>query len=241
MSPTDAAGAVVEAAGVRLRLDVSRLSEAGLLGALTTEVNGACDRAEDTPDGPAVVVELVGSEPGGPIGGWPAELAIADVNRWERAVRRLERLGAPIVVVADGLCAGPALDVLLTADHRIATPGTRLALAREAGMLWPGMALHRLVQQLGVARVWPLALLGRSLTADRAVELGLVDEIAEDTEAAVAAVTAELAGLSGSELGVQRRLLLDASVSSHEEAIGVHLAACDRTLRRTNAGGGETR
>ncbi|MFI7504826.1 enoyl-CoA-hydratase DpgB [Streptomyces sp. NPDC049687] len=238
MSPTDVAGAVVETAEVRLRLDVSRSARAGLLTALTVEVNQACDRAEDAPDGPPVVVELAGTEPGdGPAGGWPAELAIAEVNRWERAVRRLERLGAPIVAVAGGLCAGPALDVLLAADHRIGTPGTRLALAREGDLLWPGMALHRLVQQVGLARVRPLALLGRSLTAREAAELGLLDQVTEDTGAAVSSVTAELSGLSGRALAVQRRLLLEAVTTSHEEAIGVHLAACDRTLRRTHEAG----
>lgn len=236
MSPSNTVGTVAEATGLRARLDVSPRPSGDLMHSLTSAVTELCERGEDARgDGP-IVVELTGVEPEDTgVSGWPQELSITTVNRWERAVRRLERLDAPTVAVTRGGCSGPALDLLLATDYRIGTGTTRLGLAREAGNLWPGMALHRLVQQAGLARVRRLALFGQELTAAEALELGLLDEMTADVEAALSAVTLNLRGLAGTELAVRRRLLLEAAVTSHEEAIGVHLSACDRTLRRGGA------
>jgi isomerase DpgB len=200
---------------------------------LIAAVNALCDRVEDNPDTGPVVLELVGPELEGLDAVWPEELSITIVNKWERTVRRLERLDAPTLAVAHGECSGPALDLLLATDYRIGTASTRLGLTRGSGMLWPGMALHRLVQQAGMARVRRLALFGQTLSAAEAAMVGLLDEVVEDVEAAIAAVTERVVELTGSELAVRRRLLLEAAVTSHEEAIGVHLSACDRTLRRS--------
>ncbi|KOG89867.1 enoyl-CoA hydratase, partial [Streptomyces varsoviensis] len=40
-------------------------------------------------------------------------------------------------------------------------------------------------------------------------------------------------GLSGKDLAIRRQLLLDARTTSFEDALGPHLAACDRLLRGT--------
>jgi len=44
-------------------------------------------------------------------------------------------------------------------------------------------------------------------------------------------VLAETA-VDGRELSIRRRLLLEAASTSFEDALGAHLAACDRALRR---------
>ncbi|MCZ9336264.1 enoyl-CoA hydratase/isomerase family protein, partial [Streptomyces sp. TRM76130] len=40
-------------------------------------------------------------------------------------------------------------------------------------------------------------------------------------------------GLSGKELAIRRQLLFDAANTAFEDALGPHLAACDRALRGT--------
>ncbi|MCC3775015.1 enoyl-CoA hydratase/isomerase family protein [Streptomyces sp. UNOB3_S3] len=199
--------------------------------ALIAEVGALCDRVEaGTAANPAVVLRLTGG-PATPRQ-WPGGTGVHLVNKWERALRRLERLSAVTIAVADGRCTGPALEVLLSCDYRIGTPALRLALGTTGGEPWPGMALHRLANQLGVARARRLVLFGAEADAAEAARLGLVDEIADDAMGAAAARTTLARGLSTAELAVRRRLLFDATTTSFEDALGTHLAACDRTLRR---------
>ncbi|WP_327654015.1 enoyl-CoA-hydratase DpgB [Streptomyces sp. NBC_00483] len=211
----------------RLRLDGGRPPSPEAVAA----VNAVCDRAEDTGGSSPVIVELAGT----PGRGWTGELTVGLVSKWERALRRLERLPTTTIAVADGDCGGLALDALLATDIRIATPSLRLVPVMADGATWPGMALHRLVQQVtGAAAVRRTVLFGTPLDAVRALELHLVDEVTLDTAAAVSAAAELAAGFAGTELAIRRQLLLDAHTVPFEEALGAHLAACDRELRRTS-------
>ncbi|MER7178196.1 enoyl-CoA-hydratase DpgB [Streptomyces hyaluromycini] len=195
---------------------------------LAAQVGELCDRVEDIAGRGPVVVHVSGT----PAQGRNEGLTVATVSRWERALRRLERLPATIVGVADAEVGGPALDALLATDYRIATPSVRLTMPVDSGATWPGMALYRLAQQgSNTAAVRRALLFGHPIAAREALALQLVDEVTEDVAGALAAV-AELTGvLSGRELAIRRQLMTDAATTSFEEALGVHLAACDRTLR----------
>ncbi|WP_344828053.1 enoyl-CoA-hydratase DpgB [Actinocorallia longicatena] len=191
-------------------------------------VQALCDRAEDHA-GPAVVRLLLS---GVPAAGARDGLTVGLVSKWERAVRRLERLAAVTVAAALGDVGGTALDVLLAADVRVAVPAARLVLPLEDGATWPGMTLYRLAQQAGPVAVRRAALLGEPVTAAEALALGLVGTLTEDTDAVFASVAAAAAGVSGSEAAIRRQLMFEAGTTSFEDALGAHLAACDRTLRR---------
>lgn len=196
---------------------------------LTASVTSVCARAEEAGGRRVVVLRLRSALPDR---SWPGRVRIGEVNRWERAVRRVERLAAVTVAVPEGVCGGPALDLLLTTDFRIASPDFRLLLPVNDEHFWPGMAVHRLVGQLGAAQARRLVLWGHEITADQAVSLGLVNEIGHDLEEALRAAVVMLGRLSGAEVAVRRSLILEASATPYEEAVGTHLAACDRELRR---------
>ncbi|WP_416978429.1 enoyl-CoA-hydratase DpgB [Streptomyces sp. T028] len=163
---------------------------------------------------------------------------VALVGKWERALRRLEQTPATTVSVASGVVGGTALDLLLATDYRIATPDTRLEVCPSGATTWPGMALYRLVQQAGIAPIRRTVLLGHPLTAAKAMALGLLDEIADTPAAALAAAAAAAGPRSGRELAIRRQLMRDAATTSFEEALGAHLAACDRMLRQASSGAG---
>jgi isomerase DpgB len=202
-----------------------------LSGALIQTVAEVCDRVEDSKKDTAVLLRLSG---GG--GAYSHELGVHTVNRWERTLRRLERLPALTIAVVDDVCEGPALDLLLTTDYRISTPDSTLRAALVAGGTWPGMALHRLASQLGVARARRLGLLGMDVTAAQAAQWGLVDEVSDDPASAAREVLAALANRSGTELAIRRQLLSEAGWTSFEDATGAHLAACDRVIRLVGSG-----
>jgi isomerase DpgB len=183
-----------------------------------------CDRADDQGGPGSVRIELSGT----PAGGWTGGLDVALFNKWERALRRLERLAVTPVAVARGACGGTALDALLATDYRVATPDFRLVIPVEDGATWPGMAVYRLVQQAGVARIRRAVLFGIPIGAPEALELHLIDELAQEP----GTVAELIGGFSGPDLAIRRQLMLDATTTSFEEALGSHLAACDRALRR---------
>ncbi|MFC0111576.1 enoyl-CoA-hydratase DpgB [Kibdelosporangium aridum] len=210
-----------------LRLDGTR----PLSAASVEELAGLCDRAEDHRESGPVTIHVTGAPPAG----WSEGLTVGLVSKWERVVRRFERLSRVTIVVASGDCAGMALDLLLAADVRIIAPGTRLLLAEAGGATWPGMTVHRLTQQAGAAAIRRAVLLGAPIDADRALALSLVDEISDDPAAALADLAETVDAVDGKEIAIRRQLIFEASSTTFEDALGAHLAAADRALRREAA------
>ena len=203
---------------------------AALSAATVAAVNGLCDLAEDAGARGPVLLRLTGAPSAAPAP------PLALVNKWERALRRLERLNLPVVALVTGDCGGVALEALLTADYRIAGPGSRLLPPIGPGGVWPGMALYRLTNQLGVAATRRTVLFGQPVPAEQALRWNLLDHLADAPGPELPDEVAALLAAAGPGLAVRRQLMLDASTTSFEEALGRHLAACDRVLRRTDAG-----
>jgi isomerase DpgB len=218
-------------------LEVS--GDIALSAALVAEVNEACARIEQAEGkGLTLLVRIDGgtADAAGSGEAWPHETAIHLVNQWERALRRLERLPAVVLAVADGVCRGPALDLLLSTDYRVGAGDLRVELVGVAGSAWPGMALYRLTHQIGLSAARRMLVLGAPVPAGQAVEMGLINEVADDVPARVRSVLASAGGLYGKEFAIRRQLLFEAAGTSFEDALGAHLAACDRALRLTRNG-----
>jgi isomerase DpgB len=210
-----------------LKLDGRQPLSAAWVGA----VGEVCDRAETY--GGSLVLQVSGT----PEGSWPDDLTVSLVSKWERALRRLERLPAATIAVVDGVCGGLALDALLATDYRIATGSARLVLPVRDGATWPGMALYRLGRQgAGASVIRRAVLFGTPVEAAEALAVHLVDEVVDDPARALDLAGERLAAVSGSELAIRRQLIFDASSIGFEEALGAHLAACDRALRRAAVG-----
>ncbi|MEV5161097.1 enoyl-CoA-hydratase DpgB [Streptomyces sp. NPDC053728] len=163
---------------------------------------------------------------------WPGAVSIQEVKRWERALRRMEQLDHVIIAVVEGTCGGPVLDLLLAADYRIAGPGLSLLLPVNEGHFWPGMTLYRLVQHIGLARARRIVLWDSAIELHDATELGIVDQVSENLTEAVHTAAVLRGRLSDRETRIRRRLLEEAASAEYDDALGVHLAACDRELRR---------
>jgi isomerase DpgB len=219
-------------AGIRepmLRLDGSR----ALTAESVAELGALCDQAEDGAANGCVILQVSGVP--GP--GWSIDLSVALVSKWERALRRLERLPAVTIAVADDDCGGPALDALLVADYRIMLAGARLVMPVVAGATWPGMALYRLARQAAVpAPARRAVLFGTPIGAAEAQAMGIVDDVAVDGALALEQAMEVAGAAPGAELAIRRQLLLEAMSTTFEDALGPHLAACDRVLRSVATG-----
>jgi isomerase DpgB len=215
-----------------LRVDGSR----ALTAQSVAELEALCSQAEEG-DANSVVVLQVSGVPGP---GWSSDLTVALVSKWERGLRRLERLRAVTIAVADNDCGGAALDALLAADYRIMPAGARLVLPVVAGATWPGMALYRLARAAaGAALTRRAVLLGAPIGAAQAQATGVIDDVAGNAALALerAMEVAEAASaVPGTEFAIRRQLMLEAMTTSFEDALGPHLAACDRALRTVSTG-----
>lgn len=230
MTRNGAPGSADSASDVMIRIDGSRPLDSVTIG----RVEALCARVEDRAERAVAVVRLTGV----PDGLWARGLTVAMVSKWERALRRLERLDVTTIAVASGGCGGVALDLLLATDYRIADSTLRLVLPGGDGGVWPGMALYRMAHQIGVARTRRTVVRGAPISAGEAVELQLIDEIVDagaNAEAELTEAVRRLGGSRGEGAAMRRQLILDAATTTFENALGSHLAACDRVLRRIPA------
>jgi isomerase DpgB len=217
-----------------LRIDGSRR----LTAETVAELGALCNRAEDgDANGPGarnLVLLRVSGVPGPE---WSSGLPIALVSKWERGLRRLECLPAVTIAVADGDCGGMALDVLLVADYRIMALGTRLVMPVVAGATWPGMALYRFARQAAGATLARKAVLfGTPIGAAEARAMCVIDDVAGNAALALEKAMEVAGEVPGAELAIRRQLFLEAMATTYEEALGAHLAACDRALRSVATG-----
>jgi isomerase DpgB len=187
------------------------------LAELTAVLRTACERIEGRGVRSVLVIRLRATD----TREWPGVVPIHEVTQWERVLRRLEGLAAMVVVAGVGAVGGPALDLLLAADFRIAGADLRLLPPVNDGHFWPGMGVYRLVHHLGLARARQIVLWGDDIPADRARELGLIDQIAADPDEAVHTATVLMGRISDQELTIRRRLLAEATSVGYEEALGV--------------------
>ncbi len=211
--------------GLELRVDGTH----PLTLATVQALEAVCSRAETAGSG-ILTFQLSGA----PGSAWTRALDIAVITKWERTLRRLERLAIATVAVVSGDCGGAALDVLLVTDYRIAACSVCLSFGVDGETMWPGMAVHRLTQQVGAARIRKAVLFGVPIEAPEALRLGLVDQLAADPVSALAAAAGRLTPFSGRDLAIRRQLMFDAATTSSQDALGAHLAACDRALRQSS-------
>lgn len=221
----DRIGAVVAVA-----LDVS---EATALSAATIgEVDAACKAVDAISAGRALIVKITGSDCPGREPHWPGDVGLQLISQWERALRKMERLDALTIAVATGHCSAMALDILMAADYRMGTSDVSLLLSSARAMIWPGMSLHRLVARVGLNKARRLLVSGGRLSVDDALDIGIFDEIVKAQEELRSRVEERVNSAANEGYSLRRLLLLEGATSTYEEALGLHLAACERELRR---------
>ncbi|WP_066952164.1 3-hydroxyacyl-CoA dehydrogenase NAD-binding domain-containing protein [Streptomyces lushanensis] len=112
----------------------------------------------------------------------------------KHALRRLETLGRPVVAAINGTALGGGYEIALACHHRIAldAPGSRIGLPEVTlGLLPAAGGVTRTVRLLGVADALLKVLLqGTQYSPRRALEAGLVHEVAATADEMLAAARA---------------------------------------------------
>jgi len=113
----------------------------------------------------------------------------ADISEFDRPVEsptlpeviaRIEAARKPWIAAIHGVAFGGGLEITLGCRFRLAAPGTRLGLPEVNLGIIPGAGgTQRLPRLTGIAVALPVVAEMKTLTADEALKLGLVDQLIE--------------------------------------------------------------
>ena len=154
----------------------------------------ALDSAAVEPDIRAIVLTGSGSafSAGGDIAGMKARLAappdrvaaqgwLHQRHNTHRLVTRLATLEKPVVAAVNGAAAGLGADLALACDAIVAGRRARFMYSYVLrGLIPDGGGMYFLPRRIGLARARELVFTGRTIGAEEALAIGLVDRLAED-------------------------------------------------------------
>lgn len=125
---------------------------------------------------------------------------LREVKRLQGSVTSLERCPKPVIAAVHSYCLGGGIDLITAADIRLASADaifsvreTKIAIVADVG------TLQRLPRIIGKGHVAELAYTGKDITAERAAQIGLVNDVLPDQDAllkAAQAMAAEIAANS---------------------------------------------
>lgn len=206
MTQTYAEGGLLLEPGEIARLILDRPDRRNAMtAAMWAVIPEICDRV--TRDGSRVLI-VTGS-------GNAAFCAGADISEFEtvygtpettaaynRDVRlaqaRLRDLACPTIAEVHGVCYGGGCGLALACDFRVASAGATFAITpARLGLAYSPADTWQLIEKVGMPRAKDLLLTGRAVTAQEALDIGLIDRI-DDSATALAD---HLAGLAPAALG----------------------------------------
>lgn len=155
-------------------------------------------------------------------GGDLRQLVFDALERLHGAVLAVRRLPRPVIAAINGVVGGVGIALAAACDLRVAARSatfkaayTEIGLAPDGGWSW---LVPRLV---GVARAAEMLFLDTSVTVERALAWGLVNEVCDDEQVRPRALelAQRLAGLPAGSLAAAKALLDAHLMSALEEAM----------------------
>jgi 2-(1,2-epoxy-1,2-dihydrophenyl)acetyl-CoA isomerase len=208
----------VERAGALLWLTLNRPNEANALSIpLAEEFHAAIREAEADPGCHILILQGSGKFfcAGGDVVGMagsndPAEFLRILVGKMHTGILALARSSLVTIAAVHGPAAGAGLGLVLNADFVVASPQASFLSAYAGIGLTPDCGVSYLLpQMIGPRRAAEVCLAGRAVSAQEALDWGLVNELVEEPElqARVQEVAEKLSGGASQILGPTKRLL----------------------------------
>jgi 2-(1,2-epoxy-1,2-dihydrophenyl)acetyl-CoA isomerase len=172
-------------------------------------------------------------------GGDPADMLDADgkldVGKvldtgYHPILLRLRDLGCPLLTAVNGVAAGAGMSLAMLGDLVLAARGARFVQSfRHRGLIPDCGATFLLPRLVGFGRALELSLLGEELSAERALEWGLVNRVYDDDrlDAEARKLALELASGPTVALGLIRRAYWASRDNGFEQQLDV-----ERDLQR---------
>ena len=147
---------------------------------------------------------------------------------FQSAVLAIVRCPLPVIAVVQGTAAGFGFDLALACDMRLAGSSAVFTSAfARIGLVPDGGSTFTLPRLVGVGRAMRLLLTGEPVDAQGALSIGLVEDVAADSEldSGVRRVVKALLEASGSSVRTIKRLSRAQEVGALEQAMSSEGAA----------------
>jgi len=136
------------------------------------------------------------------IGDIPDEVFAEEAERlvahpFSKAIEAVDRFPFPTIAAINGHALGGGLELAMSCDLRLAARGVKLGMPpAKLGLIYSHTGLLKFLDAVGPARTRELFFTGRNMDADRAEQIGLVNEVTEADKVGEVAVAlaAEVAG-----------------------------------------------
>lgn len=185
---------------------------------LARELMHAVLRCDDDPAVRAVVITGRGSTfcVGGDLRSFAAQgerlaLHLKEVTIYlHAAVSRLTRMDPPVIAAVNGTAAGAGMSLACACDFVLAAESARFTMAyTKVGLTPDGSSTYFLPRLVGLRRALELTLTNRVLSAEEALDWGIVSRVVPDAKLVEEAETlaTDLASGATVALGVSKRLL----------------------------------
>jgi len=149
------------------------------------------------------------------------------------AINGVGDIRPPTICAMNGSAYGGGLELAMACDFRIIVDGAEVGLTEVRLGIMPGAGgTQRLPRLVGEARAKELILLGRRISAQRAYEIGLVNEIVrrDQLTAAVDALLADLAGCAPLSVRSAKVAIEAAHSTSLEDGLRIESERYEITL-----------
>jgi enoyl-CoA hydratase/carnithine racemase len=129
---------------------------------------------------------------------------------FHEAIEALEAYRYPVIAELNGHAIGGGLELALTADIRVAARGVKVGMPpAKLGLIYSHTGLAKFIDVCGPANTAELFFVGHNVGAERAREMGLVNEVVEPDELdeRVLALAAEIASNAPLSLAGNKRMI----------------------------------
>jgi 2-(1,2-epoxy-1,2-dihydrophenyl)acetyl-CoA isomerase len=133
-------------------------------------------------------------------------------DRFHSAVTEIRRMGKPVIAAINGAAAGGGFSLALACDFRVMEKSARMRQAYTSnGLCIDGGGTFMLARLAGLARAMEIVGFDEPISAEQALEWGLVTRVVDDGKSLEAAVemAGELARGSLNSFAWAKRLLTD--------------------------------
>jgi enoyl-CoA hydratase/carnithine racemase len=153
-------------------------------------------------------------------------------QKWEKMCSLLHRMEKLTIAAVEGECNGGGFDLMLLCDIRIAEKKAIFRFDEMKMSFVPGMTTYRLSKYIGLGRAKNLIMTGKSLSASKALEWGLLDTVPDihEIDDAIKQSIDECTPFHSVPNLLVRRLLDECYAETYEDFLGHYLAAQHRAI-----------
>jgi enoyl-CoA hydratase/carnithine racemase len=137
-----------------------------------------------------------------------AEALVA--HPFHAAIEALEGYRYPVLAALNGHTIGGGLELAITCDIRVAARGIKLGMPpAKLGLIYSHTGLRKFIEICGVPNTCELFYVGRNVDAERAAQMGLVNQVVEreELERAALSLAAEIASNAPLSLEGNKRVM----------------------------------